>query len=184
MVQVAFEDAEAYARWAGRVLPTEAQWEFAARGGLDGETSRRAMPSRIHDDEPQANHWRGIFPILNLGSKGYKRTSPVGCFPANGYGLYDMVGNVWQWTRSSWTPDLQSASASAPHELTYAHQGRFISVCAEFLHALPARRTPARRRHGGGPAHRFSNGAGQRTAAVNRAAFFEPAAARLDAPAN
>src|SRR5258706_593732 len=83
---------------AGRSLPTEAQWEFAARGGLDGKTFAWGDEAD-HDGEPQANFWHGVFPVLNLGAKGYKGTSPVGCFPANGYGLYDMAGNVWQWTR-------------------------------------------------------------------------------------
>jgi formylglycine-generating enzyme required for sulfatase activity len=107
VVQIAFADAEAYARWAGRELPTEAQWEFAARGGAEGETFIWGNEPDT-DDAPQANHWRGDFPTLDLGSKGYRGTSPVGCFPANGYGLYDMAGNVWQWTREPWTGDGQA----------------------------------------------------------------------------
>ena len=71
------------------------------------------MTRRIQTPRRRSNHWRGIFPILNFGSKGYKRTSPVGCFPANAYGFYDIVGNVWQWTRSSWTPDHQPGSRLA-----------------------------------------------------------------------
>lgn len=101
VVHVSLEDAQAYARWAGRTLPTEAQWEYAARGGRDGEPFVWGTePDR--DDAPQANYWRGVFPVLNLGSKGFKGTSPVGCFPPNGFGLYDMAGNVWQWTRDPW----------------------------------------------------------------------------------
>ena len=71
-----------------------------------------AEPDR--DDAPQANYWRGVFPVLNLGSKGFKGTSPVGCFPANGYGLYDMAGNVWQWTQDAWTsgPRLSKTPAA------------------------------------------------------------------------
>jgi formylglycine-generating enzyme required for sulfatase activity len=142
VVHVAFEDAEAYARWAGRTLPTEEQWEFAARGGRDGEIYVWNA-EQDSDDKPQANHWRGVFPILNLGSKGYKRTSPVGCFPANGYGLYDIIGDVWQWTRSSWTPDLQSAPASAPHELTYAIKGGSFLCAPNFcMRYRPAARQP------------------------------------------
>ncbi|MDE2361701.1 MAG: formylglycine-generating enzyme family protein [Hyphomicrobiales bacterium] len=112
VVQVAIEDAEAYARWAGHRLPTEAEWEFAARGGRDGAPYVWG-DEPDSDDAPKANRWRGVFPTLDLGSKGFKRTSPVGCFPANGYGLYDMAGNVWQWTSSAWSEDHRITDASA-----------------------------------------------------------------------
>ena len=96
-VQVAFEDAEAYASWAGKVLPTEAEWEFAARGGLDG--AEFVWGSEFSPgDRQMANTWQGGFPWQNLCVDGFERTSPVGVFPANGYGLYDMAGNVWEWT--------------------------------------------------------------------------------------
>jgi formylglycine-generating enzyme required for sulfatase activity len=97
VVQVAYEDAEAYAAWAGKALPTEAEWEHAARGGLDG-TAFAWGDKEVPDGVPMANTWQGEFPWQNLRLDGYEGTSPVGSFPPNGYGLYDMTGNVWEWT--------------------------------------------------------------------------------------
>jgi formylglycine-generating enzyme required for sulfatase activity len=97
VVHVAFADALAYAKWAGKDLPTEAEWEFAARGGLDG--AEFAWGDEFTPDgKHMANTWQGEFPRQNLCADGFERTSPVTAFPANGYGLHDMIGNVWEWT--------------------------------------------------------------------------------------
>jgi formylglycine-generating enzyme required for sulfatase activity len=103
VVHVAFEDAEAYAKWAGKELPTEAEWEFAARGGLDG--AEYAWGSEfVPGGRRLANTWQGEFPWQNTLEDGYEWTAPVGSFPANDYGLYEMVGNVWEWT-TDWYQD-------------------------------------------------------------------------------
>jgi sulfatase modifying factor 1 len=102
VVHIAYEDALAYARWRGRSLPTEAQWEFAARGGRDGEDDWSSAFGP--DGKPLANTWQGIFPVVNTMDDGYGGTAPVGCFRANGYGLHDMIGNVWEWTSDWYLP--------------------------------------------------------------------------------
>jgi formylglycine-generating enzyme len=117
VTQVAYADAEAYASWAGKTLPTEAEWEFAARGGLDGAVY-------VWGDEfaPEgrqlANTWQGEFPWQNLLLDGYEGTSPVGAFPANEYGLFDMAGNVWEWTSDYFRP--RHATAGPPPGLPLA----------------------------------------------------------------
>lgn len=117
VVHVAWEDVEAYARWVGKELPTEAEWEFAARGGLDGA-------EYVWGDEfapggkQMANTWQGEFPLQNLRLDGYEWTAPVGAFPSNGYGLFDMAGNVWEWTADYYTPrhpDAADKPCCAPH---------------------------------------------------------------------
>ena len=111
VTHIACEDAEAFARWVGKELPTEAEWEYAARGGLDGATF-------AWGDEPQpqgelmANFWQGDFPWRNTGAKGWRGTTPIALFAANGYGLHDMTGNVWEWTCDYYSP--RGAGSDAP----------------------------------------------------------------------
>jgi formylglycine-generating enzyme len=126
VVHIAYEDAAAYASWAGKQLPSEAEWERAARGGLDrkdyawGDDLR---PGGRH----MANVWQGTFPQENLVEDGWDSTSPVGSFPPNEFGLFDMIGNVWEWTADAWTEGhvpsgFSGAAESVGEELREAHQ--------------------------------------------------------------
>jgi len=118
VVQVAFEDAEAYAAWAGKELPTEAEWEFAARGGLEGADFAWGH-EHFPDGKAMANTWQGEFPWQNLKLDGFEATSPVGSFPPNGYGLFDVTGNVWEWTTDFFTSrhDKETRACCAPQLL-------------------------------------------------------------------
>lgn len=111
VTHVSYEDAAAYAEWAGKELPTEAEWEYAARGGLD-----RAIFAWGNELRPggelMANFWQGDFPWRNTGAKGWRGTTPVGLFGPNGYGLHDMTGNVWEWTADYYAP--RGAGAETP----------------------------------------------------------------------
>jgi len=112
VVHVAYRDAEAYARWAGKELPSEAEWEFAARGGLEGAEfawGDELTPGGRH----MANTWQGNFPVENLAEDGFQRTSPVTAFPPNGYGLHDMIGNVWEWTADWWSAKHEADAPKA-----------------------------------------------------------------------
>ena len=164
VVHVADEDAQAYARWAGKELPTEAEWEFAARGGIDSADFTWGN-EHFPNGKAMANTWQGEFPWQNLLIDGYEGTAPVGSFPPNGYGLYDMAGNVWEWT-SDWfdsrhgegkiksccgpvsNPRVRFAGGqlrSGATPVSYSTQGfkgRLISLRAELLSALSARRAP------------------------------------------
>lgn len=111
-VHITFADAEAYARWAGKELPTEAEWEFAARSGLDDAEyawGDELTPGGCH----LANTWQGQFPQQNLQTDGFDRTSPVTAYPANAYGVHDLIGNVWEWT-TDWFRERHSADAAKP----------------------------------------------------------------------
>ena len=112
VVHVAYDDVLAYAKWAGKRIPTEAEFEFAARGGLD----RRPYPwgdDLMPGGKPVANTWQGSFPARDAGEDGFLGTSPVTAFPPNGFGLYDMGGNVWQWCADWYRPDYYAALAKA-----------------------------------------------------------------------
>jgi formylglycine-generating enzyme required for sulfatase activity len=111
VVHVAYSDAEAYARWAGKQLPTEAEFEWAAHGGRDSDFpwGEELAPGGVH----LANTWQGQFPWQNLGTDGHVGTSPVGAYPTNDYGLADMIGNVWEWTCDWYSARHQEPAAKA-----------------------------------------------------------------------
>lgn len=111
VVQVAYEDAVAYAKWAGKSLPTEAQWEYAARGGIDFKPYIWG-DQPFSPKKPQANIWQGDFPAKNLCQDGYRETSPVEKFAPNRFGLSDMAGNVWEWCADWYRPDAYAHDAT------------------------------------------------------------------------
>ena len=164
VVHVTHRDATAYATWIGKELPTEAEWEFAARGGLDSKEF--AWGNELYPGgKPVANTWQGQFPVQNLRLDGYDRTSPVKAFEPNGYGLFDMIGNTWEWTEGWFVarhvaeeakaccipqnprgPSLRESidprdPARIPRKVL---KGRLTSLCTELLPAIPACRPSSR----------------------------------------
>jgi formylglycine-generating enzyme required for sulfatase activity len=149
VTHVAFEDAEAYARWARKQLPTEAEWEYAARGQLDGAMFAWGDAERPRG-ELMANFWQGEFPWRNTGAKRWRGTSPVGLFPTNGFGLYDVTGNVWEWTSDYYSSSSCSASEAAPRACCKPPLNPYVaSADASYDYGRPGANIPRRVIKGG-----------------------------------
>jgi formylglycine-generating enzyme required for sulfatase activity len=120
VVHIAYDDAVAFAKWAGKRLPTEAEWEFAARGGLDRKTFAWGDDAQPNG-KPMCNHWQGNFPNHNTLEDGFFGTAPVGSFQANGFGLVDVAGNVWEWCADWYQPRYEDKPARNPQGPSSSH---------------------------------------------------------------
>jgi formylglycine-generating enzyme required for sulfatase activity len=143
VVHVSHADASAFCAWMGRRLPTEAEWEYAARGGLEGRTFSWG-------DDPitpaRANVWQGEFPVVNRGDDGYVGTAPVGSFPPNGYGVFDMAGNVWEWTADRYNASMLGPTMPDAPDERLIRGGSFLcheSYCTGYRVAARMHATPA-----------------------------------------
>ncbi|MGK2741280.1 formylglycine-generating enzyme family protein [Tepidicaulis sp. LMO-SS28] len=119
VIHITYDDAMAYAEWAGRDLPTEAEWEYAARGGLEKERYGWEGGKLAPDGKYRANTWQGVFPLYDGEEDGFHLAAPVGCYEPNGYGLYDMIGNVWEWT-GDWYAPRQAGETDNPEGVAQA----------------------------------------------------------------
>jgi formylglycine-generating enzyme len=148
VTHIAYEDAVAYARWAGKELPSEAEWEYAARGGLGGKIfawGDRERPG----GELMANFWQGEFPWRNTGAKRWRGTSPVGLFPANGFGLYDATGNTWEWTCDFYATHDASSQSTQRACCGPPTDPRIASPDRSYDHGRPGAHIPRRVIKGG-----------------------------------